>query len=817
MDLSPYRDKGLNIGPILFRCACFPIEMADPLISSGLAEAANSWLDREEELQSRSNALSEELYRTVPNEPDRKKRAQLIGLRRALHGSLQPVSGALLDSALASPAVTGDLRSSLARHAADRLENAVDRERLNQLYEDAFARESAELFSVTADEAFRKALYVASPGTLGALARLPSASEKQRRRLEETLHSYLMRAVGRATPNGAWSGVAMEGHREQQSRVIFTVLLDPFAAAIKAIAYQERWRSEVPLRINPTLTQCGSVWRFDRFRDGAWNSYEVHDHPLIARLSELLGKNHALPAEICARQDLVEAGILLPTLELPRIFSDSWHALEQVIPCLPASEQAAWSECIRNLRAVSEQLGIEYENLPLEALKSGMDTARFLVNALLGRYGLSPVSEDRHVLLGDRRVTISSPLPCDLNARLERAIRSYWSFDRYGMGENKASSVRRLAFGNLPEVGMTLGDLASRNTAETVSPETVSPQTALPQTLDDETDYLQRWHKELAPVVHNRQHTLASSESSCPVPPGSALLLLDAAGHLRVGSIAPDPCFFYSRWNALFRTAGGGDDPFCEWYKTGVQHTESVFPELLFTDVAFPSAANMNSAARLNMTGRLLDASRDGAETLRLYSDSTDWPKLRAEATAPAIVPRLHCATLLDGSDPHALVIQQFSFLLGRPNLLRPLPRFPQESEAWHHLPRLTLDDFLVNPERWTPGENLVDALRASKGSERYLAWRRYVREAGIPDLVYIRTGGAEEPFLLSSDSALAVDLLGRRLHKHGGPLFIQEAWPSPRNSWLQDERGFHYAAELAPAWHGDQAFWASYLGYAPA
>jgi hypothetical protein len=808
MDLSPCRDQGLNIGPILFRCACFPIEMANPLISSGLAEAANSWLDREAELQSRSNALSEELYRIVPNEPDRKTRAQLIALRRALHGSLQLVPAALLDSALASPTVSGDIKSRLARHAADRLEFAVDRERLDQLYDDALARERAELFSVTADEAFRKALCVASPGTLGALARLPSATEKQRRRLEETLHSYLMRAVGRATPNGAWSGVAMEGQREQPSRVIFTVLLDPFASAIKAIAYQERWRSEVPLRINPTLRQCGSAWRFDRFHDGAWNSYEVHDHPLIARLSELLGKNHTLPADICARQDLVEAGILLPTLELPRMFSDSWHALEQVIPGLPASEQAAWSECIQNLRDLSEQLGIEYDSLPLEALESGLDAARFLVNALLERYGLSPVSEDRHVLLGDRRVTISSPLPADLNTRLKRAIRSYWSFDRYGMGEKKASSVRRLAFGKLPEVGMTLGDLASRNTAEPVSPETAS---------EDEADYLQRWHDELAPVVHNRQHALATEESSCPVAPGSALLLLDAAGHLRVGSITPDPCFFYSRWNALFRTAGGGDDPFCEWYKTGVQHTESAFPELLFTDVAFPSAANMNSAARLNMTGRVLDASRDGTEKLRLYSDSTDWPKLRAGATTQAIVPWLHSAARLNGSDPHALVIQQFSFLLGRPNLLRPLPRFSEESETWHHLPRLTLDDFLVNPERWTPGQELVDALRASRSSERYLAWRRYVREAGIPDLVYIRAGGAEEPFLLCSDSALAVDLLGRRLHKHGGPLLIQEAWPSPRNSWLQDEHGFHYAAELALAWHGDQAFWASYLGYAQA
>jgi hypothetical protein len=800
MDHSPSHDKGLNIGPILVRCACFPVEMADSMISPGLAEAADSWLDREEDLRSASESLSEELFRSVPNEADRKTRAQLISLRRALHRSLQPVPGALLDSALTSPAVSGDIKSNLARHAADRLEFVMDRERFDQLYQEAVARERAELFSVTADDGFRKALYVASPGTLSALARLASATEKQRRRLEETLHSYLMRAVGRATPNGAWSGVTIEGPSEARSRVIFAVVLDPFAAAIKTIAYQDRWRSEVPMRVNPTLRRCGSAWRFERFHDGAWNSYDVNDHPLLAQLTELPGTPPTIPADICARQDLVDAGILLPTLELPRIFSDSWHALEQVIPLLPASEQGAWSESIRNLRDLSEQLGLEYDSLPLEALQSGMETARFLVNALLARYGVNPIPEDRHVLLADRRVRLSSPLPSDLNARLERAIRSYWSFDRYGMGEKKASTVRRLAFGQLPEVGMTLRDVASRSATETVA--------------HDETDYLKRWHNELAPVVHNQRHALSASESSSPVPPGSGLMRVDAAGHLGIGSVSPDPCLFYSRWNALFRTAGR-DDLFCKWYRTGIQRTESIFPELRFTDVAFSGSINMNSAARLNMTGRLLDASRQGAETLRLYSDSTDWPKLRAEATAPAIVPRLHCAALLDGSDTDGLLIQQFSFLLGRPNLLRPLPSFREESETWHHLPRLTLDGFIVNPERWTPGQELVDQLGSSSGSTRYLAWRKYARQSSLPDLVYIRSGGAASAFLLCSDSALAIDLLGRRLNKHGGPLSIQEAWPSPRNSWVQDERGFHYVAELALAWHGDQAFWASYLGYA--
>ena len=270
---------------------------------------------------------------------------------------------------------------------------------------------------------------------------------------------------------------------------------------------------------------------------------------------------------------------------------------------------------------------------------------------------------------------------------------------------------------------------------------------------------------------------------------------------------------FYSRFNALFR-APVDADPFCKWYRSGIERTEAALDELFFTDVAFSSSGNLNSAARLNMTGRLLDVSQEGPERLRFYPDATAWPKLRAGETAPAIVPRLHSAALPDESDVYARAIQQFSFLVGRPSLLRPLPRFREERESWHHLPRLTLDDFIVSPERWTPGEELVDELRSLDGSNRYLAWHRYARDVRLPNVVYVSSGGADTEILFHSQSALAIDLLGRTLEKNAGPLLIQEAWPSPLNSWLRDDRGFHYAAELAVAWHGDQAFWSAYLGY---
>ena len=246
-----------------------------------------------------------------------------------------------------------------------------------------------------------------------------------------------MRAVGRATPNGAWSGVALEGRCQASCAFVFTPILEPFAAAIRAIADQEPWCPQVPPRVNPTLRREDSQWKFERVQNGKSISYRLEDHPLLAQLVRFRAGNQALRSEICARKDLFQAGILLSGLELPRIFRDPWDAIDQVIPFLPASEQPAWRDCIRDLRGIAERLGREYEAFPLDALQAEMDQARRLLDALLARYQVPPVSRESHVLLADRRVALASLPPAGLKDRVQRAIRAYWAFDRYGVGRSR--------------------------------------------------------------------------------------------------------------------------------------------------------------------------------------------------------------------------------------------------------------------------------------------------------------------------------------------------------------------------------------------
>ena len=113
-------------------------------------------LDREENLRSVAEGLAEELYRAVPIEPDRTLRALLLALRRALHGSLQPFPGEMLDRALASCALPYETKNALEKHAACRLHMSRDRGQFDRTYAEAAARERAALDLVTADDAFRK-------------------------------------------------------------------------------------------------------------------------------------------------------------------------------------------------------------------------------------------------------------------------------------------------------------------------------------------------------------------------------------------------------------------------------------------------------------------------------------------------------------------------------------------------------------------------------------------------------------------------------------------------------------------------------------
>lgn len=877
------RVQSLDLGPFIIRVASWPVETIDKLCSPRLTEEVDRWLEREKIVCRDSVRLSEFLHTLIPSIQDNVFRATVLSFRRCIYRSADPVPNSLFEPLLSSKVVPLELKELIRSHLEARVALTVQWRELKLAYKSSLAAEQNELRRITSDSAFRKALYLASPMAFQALKTgRHGLRERQKRQLDLTLHSYVMRSVGRATPNGLWAGVVIETPSDGDKtpiradwaprRVIFSPDLSPFIVALQAMARQDPWRKEIPLRLNPTLFRnASSLWQFGDYREGIWHVFQTVDHPVLTALLSLFPEaSTRLPQEIqdhlIARKAVISAaeaeksidqmlklGILGSTLEMADIYDDPWHALEGAIAEVPENERCHWNRCLRGLERICGQLSFNYEAISPDDLRDHMVAAQDCVNELLVRYGAAPVPKERHVMIADTRASLRFSISSSLRSRIERALRTYWAFDWYGLGEVQAIIDRQREFGELqatkdisavqfvrqkeaakagvscessscsPKRPERVGDEICRP-AFTIEPwEAMLSSIAKPTIKVRAEDGFRRWYRDLEAVFAHRLHRLQlgrTNSDKSPLGPGSALVLLDISGQdciLRIGSVTPDPCLFYSRFNLLFREKGESVDSFYTWYRESLRKSEAAFPNLQFADLAVRVEKNPNAASRPRMAKRMLDGlNRDGTffSSVCIRLDTSGRPNLYVPEQYSAIIPMLHSAVSLDGSDPFSQCLYSVSCLLGRPSLMRPLPRFAAEIDKWYHLPRLYLDRTTVlSPERWTPPRSVGKELARSSGLDRYITWRRFVRSKGLPRLVYGKYGMHQTQMLVAVDSILAVENLGKTLAAHSSTFLLQEAFPSPRDSWVRDSDGRHYVAELAIAWQGEFSFWRDYLG----
>ena len=200
----------------------------------------------------------------MPRTPDRRRRAALLLLKRHVHGSTDPL-----------PAIPDDLDPRLAADLHDeqtvRTKLAETRACFERMYAAELERQQATLRDLTLGARFGRALSVANPSVAAAWTNA-SGTEFDTRRpkrkcdLENTVFHYLMRACGRATPHGAWAGMALvypydEPGSSPPLRVshrspayVATVNLRPFALMLRRLTRDPRYCLNQRLRLNPTLS-----------------------------------------------------------------------------------------------------------------------------------------------------------------------------------------------------------------------------------------------------------------------------------------------------------------------------------------------------------------------------------------------------------------------------------------------------------------------------------------------------------------------------------------------------------------------------------
>jgi len=843
------------LGPAILRVAGWPIESLDDLRSRQLTKRIDDWIGNEDEIRCESDGLAAELYKIIPRLGDRAVRRMALELKRYLHGTVEPLPERLAEGLLKHETVHFAIGRAILAAMERRNRHAAERVEIERAHTAELERAGAALAHIVSNERFQRALCLASPSLFQQWqkSRGEPSSRRSRQRLQSTLHRYLMRAIGRATPNGLWAGVALEDMAVETavpvqvatapSIIRVSPALSLFARGLEQMNRRRPWIEELGWRRNPTLRRSSDeAWEFGTFAGGTWSARRIAHHAQLDFLNERFGladwpSLRQIEAALCDRfpdmtapvarrlcQIWIDAGILWSSACLPAFFADAWGALDAMIETLPASERRRWQECRTRLRQIADKIETAIDALETVALRDLLEEAREAVGSVLRRYE-TVIADGEDVLVVDRTAPFRFSISRDLIKLIEEKLRLYWAFDRYGLGEIETRVGIDHFFGTLPrKMRVPLAEFLSRGAETDPAQRSWSWQDrvlskASPDYARQAEVAFARWERELEPTIEYHVHHLAMEDGSGPtsaLPPGAALLLIGQTNHgvlLRIGGLTPEPSFFYSRFSHLF----GGGDPFLTWQRDAVAAASARWPGLRFLDLAIRNHFNPNVTARPSVAADVIDPL--GAENALLRQGTiarnhNGRPLLLASRSNAnqLLIPSARSAAYLGGLDRFASVLASVSSFLGRPPLLAPIPRLTREIECWHHLPRLMLDDAVVSPERWTPDASFGMTLANARGAERLIQWRRFARKAGLPDLVYTFQGRHQTESLLATDSAIAVELLGQELQAQGSFIRMQEVFPAPEDFVVRDHNGHRYAAELAVPWSADDAFWQDYV-----
>lgn len=121
------------------------------------------------------------------------------------------------------------------------------------------------------------------------------------------------------------------------------------------------------------------------------------------------------------------------------------------------------------------------------------------------------------------------------------------------------------------------------------------------------------------------------------------------------------------------------------------------------------------------------------------------------------------------------------------------------------HVPRISIDRLVVARETWqaTAGEVAAAFAGRIEEADRYLAVRRWRRELGLPERVYVSIGTETKPVFADLTSPFYVSSLAamvRAAMVDGGgevPTTVTEMLPDCGDAWVPDTAGHGYLSEL--------------------
>jgi len=115
------------------------------------------------------------------------------------------------------------------------------------------------------------------------------------------------------------------------------------------------------------------------------------------------------------------------------------------------------------------------------------------------------------------------------------------------------------------------------------------------------------------------------------------------------------------------------------------------------------------------------------------------------------------------------------------------------------HTPRMTLGRLVVARESWRTTAAATGLGSVIGDAERYLAVRRWRRELGLPEQVFVKIASETKPFYVNLTSPVYASMLCSAIRSTAGEttVVVTEMLPLPEQAWVPDAQGRKYFSEL--------------------
>jgi hypothetical protein len=801
------------------RIAAWPIETLAPFAAPQLAALARELADAERDIREASEGLLGELFGAVSKAGDARARSWLLEVKREVYKGLRPwrQPRAREEEILASATLGLVGRLEVERQA--RLRVIDMSERLAAVYESELHAQRRALRRATQSTRFARALTLANPALAARWRGQPdddARRTKRTRHLEGAVLHYLLRAVGRATPSGAWAGVApvklSDSARDLDTaraalRYVAAPDLLPFRQIVERLARRPRYLEEYPLRIDPAAHHDGALWWgigasgewagvpgdplvnviTDNFADGASRPVA----PLMQLLAARAGNPERMRALFeRALEELIEAGVLRSSIEFPAAPPSAWDALDSVTPMLLEPERSDWVRAVERCRSACAELSADYESLAPESVERIHEEARSAVVELSRQVGA-----EAHLPAQIIKFDCTAPFDVHWSPRLMRRMREavVAVLELHAEAGGGEAFRRELLAGlrgsscTLADAVMTQADLSGRATRAGMA---------------RFGEWLRGRHEHDEGL--RAKHAPPPADAG-PGPYGTLIFILGGSPtfpHFTWGRAAPDfaSCRAYQLLDRTERDLSFLD----------ALHPDGLLPlEVVGVDAENPNATIRLEGRKARQVGRHAGTVASFSSLL-LEVDEECRPWVRLPEEADRFVPTYSAAAGIGLTDPAGRFLVRLAMAHGWEFLSFGVPFAAFASGLEAEGPVQVLGgDSVLGLQQWVLPAGFVGELRRRSGVEQYRMWRDAVEAAGVGDWAWI--GPATPPdaprVLLRTDSPLVLETVLDRLPADCGSLALARVPGDPACWPVSDAEGNHYLCELAVTW-ADSEHW---------